>query len=198
MKQSFCWTAQDKVTKVEASFITATSPCLRSSVELSLVVGDSLDLGSRGTLGVEAVVEPVTGELLGELNTDDTLTHAQDLGVVAQDGALNGERVVSSDGTDAGHLVGGDGNTQTGAADEQTTVSLALLDELGTLDGRVGVGSLVGGGVDTDVGDGLDERVLLQLGLDGVLVRNTGLVAGHDDAEGLEIGRHCEVEVYLR
>jgi len=51
--------------------------------KLGLVVRDGLDLGGRGTLGVEAVVEPVNGELLGQLDTDDTLAHAEDLGVVA-------------------------------------------------------------------------------------------------------------------
>jgi len=98
---------------------------------------------------------------------------------------------VGSDGADAGHLVGSDGNTETGAADEETAVSLAILDELGTLDGGVRIGGLVGGRVDTDVGDGLDQRVLLQKGFDGVLVGYTGLIAGHNETEGLQVGRHC-------
>lgn len=159
-------------------------------MELGLVVGDGLDLGSGAALGVEAVVEPVGGQLLGQLNADDTLAHAEDLGVVAEDGALHGEGVVGSHGADAGHLVGGDGDAETGTADEETTVSLAVLDQGGTLDGGVRVGGLVGGGVDADVGDGLDQWVLLQQGLDGVAVGDTGLIAGHDDAEGLQIGRH--------
>lgn len=122
-----------------------TKTILSSSAELNLIVGDSLDLGSRGRLGVEAVVEPVGSELLGQFDTDDTLTHAQDLGVVAQDGAFNGEGIVGSDSSDAGHLVGSDGNTQTSAADEEATVSLAIHDELGAFDGRMRVGGLIGG-----------------------------------------------------
>lgn len=55
---------------------TKKDNCLSSSAELDLIVGDSLDLGSRGRLGVEAVVEPVGSELLGQLDTNDTLTHA--------------------------------------------------------------------------------------------------------------------------
>lgn len=158
--------------------------------QLLLVVADGLDLGGRGALGVEAVTEPVNGKLLSELNTDNTLTHAEDLSVVAQDGALNGEGVVGSDGTNARNLVCGDSDTQTGTADEQATVSLALSDELGTRDGRVRVGSLVGGVVDTDVSDRLDKRVLLEDGLDGLLVRVASVIAGHDDAERLQVGRH--------
>jgi hypothetical protein len=48
----------------------------------------------------------------------------------------------------------------------------------------VRVGGLVGGGVDADVRNGGDEGALLEDGLDGVLVWDAGLVAGHDDAEG--------------
>lgn len=49
---------------------------LSSSAELDLIVRDSLDLSSRGRLGVEAVVEPVCSKLLGQFDTDHTLTHA--------------------------------------------------------------------------------------------------------------------------
>lgn len=52
---------------------------------------------------------------------------------------------MGSDSPDAGHLVRSDGNTQTSAADEEATVSLAIHDELGTFDGRVRVGGLIGG-----------------------------------------------------
>ncbi|EAL93398.1 uncharacterized protein AFUA_2G11030 [Aspergillus fumigatus Af293] len=163
---------------------------LLSSSKFPLVVGDGLDLGGRGALGVEAIGEPFVGELLGQLNADDTLAEAEDLRVVAEDGTFHGERVMSGHSADAGDLIGGDGDTQTGAADEETAVSLALLDEFGAGDGRVRIGGLVGGGVDTDVGDGLDQGVLLQGGLDDLLVGLAGLVTGHDDAERFQIGRH--------
>ena len=158
--------------------------------ELGLVIGDGLDLGGGGALGVKAVGHPFVGELLRKLDADDTLAHAEDLSIVGEDRALHGEGVVGRDGADAGNLVGGDGHTQSGTADEESTVSLALGDELRTGDGRVRVGSLVGGRVDTDVLDRLHEGVLLQDGLDGLLVGLAGFVAGHDDAEGLDVG-HC-------
>ena len=167
---------------------------LRAASELSLVVADGLDLGSGTALGVEAVLEPVDSQLLGELDADDALAHAEDLGVVGQDGALDGEGVVGCHGADAGNLVGGDGDAQAGSADEEAAVSLALLDELGALDGGVGVGGLVVGSVDADVGDGGDAGVLLEDGLDGILVRDTGLVAGHDDTEGLR-SRHDDMDL---
>ena len=163
---------------------------LRRASELGLVVGDGLDLGGRATLRIETVVEPVEGKLLGEFDANDTLTHTEDLSIVAQDGTLDGERVVSSDGSDTGNLVGGDSDTQTGTTDEEATVSLTGLDLLSTLDGGVRVGGLIGGIVDTDVRDGGDKGALLENGLDGILVGDTGLVTGHDNTERLS--RHDE------
>ena len=95
---------------------------------------------------------------------------------------------MGSHGADARHLVGGDGYTKPSAADEEATVCLAILDKLGTFDGWVGVGGLVVRGVDADVDDLGDEGILLEGGFDGILVGDTGLVAGHDNTEG---GRHC-------
>ena len=152
--------------------------------ELGLVVADALDLGRAGAARVEAVREPVGGELLGQLDADDALAEAEHLGVVGQDGALDGERVVGRHGADARHLVGGDGDAQAGAADEKGPVSLALCHELGGLHGDVRVGGLVGGVGHADVGHGGDEGVRLEEGLEGVLVGDAGVVAGHGDAEG--------------
>lgn len=163
-------------------------PNLMGSGELGLIVGDSLDLRSGGALGIEAVGNPLGGELLREFDANDTLAHAEHLGVVAEDRALDGERVVGGHGPDAGHLVGGNGDAEASAADEEAAVSLAVADELGSLDGGVGVGGLVGGRVDAHVDDGFNEGALLEVGFDGVLVGNTGLVAGHDDADGLHVG----------
>lgn len=113
------------------------------SMKLLLVVVDRLDLSSRSTLGVEAVGEPFESELLGQLDTHDTLPEAEHLGVVAEDRTLDGERVVSGDGANARDLVGGDGHAQTCAADEETPVCLAFSDEFSTGDSGVGVGGLV-------------------------------------------------------
>lgn len=166
-------------------------PLLGSS-KFPLVVGDGLNLGGRGALRVEAVGEPFVGELLGQLDADDALAEAEDLRVVAEDGALHGEGVVSGHGADAGDLIGGNGDTETGAADEETAICLAFLDEFGAGDGRVRIGGLVRGGVDANVSDGLDQRVLLQGGLDDLLVGLAGFVTGHHNAEGLQIGRHFD------
>lgn len=171
---------------------TRTPKNLLRSEKLSLIVTDSLDLSSRGTLRIEAVGNPFGSQLLSQLNTNDPLTEAEDLGVVAQDGPLDGERVVGSDGTDSRHLVGRDGDAQTGTADEETTVRLALADEFGAGNGWVRVGGLIGGGVDTDIDDGGDEGVLFESGLESLLVGLAGLIAGHDNAEGLEVGHFVQ------
>lgn len=102
-----------------------------------------------------------------------------------------------SHGADAGNLVGRDGDSQTGTADEEATVSLAFADELGSLDGGMRVGGLVGGRVDTHVDDGFNEVALLEVSLDGVFVGNTGLVTGHDNTEGLHVGGHLDVFVVV-
>lgn len=156
--------------------------------ELLLVVLDGLDLRGRGAVGVELVGHPLVGEALGQLKADNALAEAENLGVIAEDGALNGERVVGSHSTDTAHFVGGNGNSQARAADEETTVSLAISDEFGTLDGRVRVGGLVRGRVDTNVEDLADIGVLLEDRLEGVLVGLASLVGGEDNAKAL---RHC-------
>lgn len=159
-------------------------------LQLGLVVTDGLDLGGRAALGIKAVGEPFGGQLFGQLNPDDALAEAQHLGVVAQDGALNGEGIVGSDGADARHLVGGDGDPEASATDEEAAVSLPLGDELGPSDGWVRIGGLVISTGDANVGNGLDERVLLEEGLDGLLVGDSGVIAGQDDAQRLEVRRH--------
>lgn len=156
--------------------------------ELLLVVLDGLHLRGRGTVGIELVGHPLVGEALGQLKADNALAEAENLGIVAEDGALNGEGVVGSHSTDAAHLVGGNGDSQTGAADEESTVSLAIPDKFGTLNGRVRVGGLVRGRVDTNIEDLADIRVLLEDRLEGILVGLTSLVGGEDDAKAL---RHC-------
>ena len=129
-------------------------------MEGRLIVADGLHLGGRGTLGIETVCQPVGGKLLGQLDPDNALPETQHLSVVAQNRPLHGERVVRGDSPDARHLVGRDGDTQARAANEETAVGLAFFDQLGTGDGGVGVGGLVGGRLHTHVGDGGDEGVL--------------------------------------
>lgn len=136
---------------------------------LPLVVADALDLGGRGGAWVKDESEPLLCQLSGELDSDDSLAEAEDLGVVGEDGALDGEAVKSTegewdksvtreeghdtkkqrgkhsrvhggDGSDALDLVGGNGDTDTGTADKETSVCLSGLDLSGGLDGKVRVG----------------------------------------------------------
>jgi hypothetical protein len=161
---------------------------MSSSRELRFIVTDGLDLSSRGALRVKAVSNPFRSELLRQLDTNNPLTEAKHLSVVAQDRPLDGEGVVSSDRTDAGNLVCGDGDTQACPTDEETAVRFAFANEFGAGDGGVWVGGFVGGGIDADVDDGGDEGVLFEGGLEGFLVGLASFIAGEDDAEGLEVG----------
>lgn len=92
------------------------------------------------------------------------------------------------DSPDPRDLVRGYRNAQPGAADEEAAVCLTVLDEFGAGDGGMRVGGFVGRGVYADICDGGDERVVLEGGFDGFFVGLAGFVAGHDDAEGLEVG----------
>src|SRR5699024_7085583 len=117
-----------------------------------------------------------------QFQADDALPEAQDLGVVAEYAALDGITVVRGGGANAGDLVGCYGDTQTGAADQQRAVGLAGGDFLGGGDGHGGIGR-VGIGVDTNVFDGGYVFTGLQVGLEGLLVLITGVVATNDDSQ---------------
>lgn len=109
--------------------------------ELLLLVGtNALDLGVGGARSVKDVAQPLLGQVPGKLNADDPLAEAEDLAVVGQDGALDGEGVVAGRGSDALDLVGCNGNTQTGTADEQSSVGFASLNLASGLNGEMRVG----------------------------------------------------------
>src|SRR5690349_11863382 len=148
----------------------------------TLVVLNQGDLLGRGGGLVEGVGEPFLGEAAGEFQAHDALAESEDLGVVGQDGTLNGEGVVRGDGADAGDLVRGDRHTQSGAADQQGTVSLARGDEFGGSDGHGRVGG-VAGGVHPDVLIGLDQFGRLQVRLQCFLVLESGVVGTDDQAQ---------------
>src|SRR6476661_8586737 len=148
----------------------------------TLVVLNQGDFLRRGGVFVKRVGEPFAGEPAGQFQTDDALAEGEDLGVVAQHGAFHREGVVGGDGPDAGDLVRGDGHAQAGAADQQGAVSLAGGDQFGGGDGHGRVGS-VAGGVDADVGHGLDQVGGLQVGLEGFLVFESGVVGSDDQAQ---------------
>lgn len=158
--------------------------------KLGLVLPNGLDLLCAGAGFVESVVQPVGSQLLSQLDTDDSLAHAENLGVVAENGSLDAEGVVGSDGSDASHLVGSNSNSEASAANHKGTVGFTLLDQRGSLDGDVRVCSLVGGRWDTDVYYARNERVLLEMGFKSFLVGVAGIIAAHGDAERWERGSH--------
>lgn len=83
---------------------------------------------------------------------------------------------MGSDGAHAADLVGRDGDAETSAANQDGTVDFTGGDELGGADGNVGVGGLVVLAVGADVDDGRDTAVLGKVGLDGLLVADTGFL----------------------
>lgn len=143
---------------------------LHDSSHLLLKLGNSINLLRARTALIKDIPQPLLGQPPGQLDSDDPLAHAQDLGVVAQHGPLDAEAVVRGDGADALDLVGGDGDAQPRAADNEGAVGLAFGDELGGGGGAVRVGRLVGRLVAADVDDLGDARVGLEVGLDLVLV----------------------------
>lgn len=167
----------------------------RLSIKGLLIIRNSLHLGSRTTLWIKSIVQPIQSQLLGQLNTNNPLPKTQDLGIVTQDSALNGKGVVGSHGANAGHFVGGNGDAESRATDEEPTVSFALCNEFGALDSGVRVGGFVGQGGCADVDNGFDKGTLFEEVFDGGFVVVAGFVAGHDDAEGFEVGAHF---VYIR
>lgn len=125
---------------------------------------------------VKLMAQPVTSQLPCELNTNNPLTHTQNLRIVALNSPLNREGVMRSDSTDALDLVGRNGNTKTSSADHQGAIGFALGDEAGGGSGAGWVRSLVVAGVRADVDDFSDARVGFEVGLNLVLVAETCLL----------------------
>ena len=94
-----------------------------------------------------------------------------------------------------GDFVGGDGDTQPRAADQERAVDFALEDEFGGGDGDVRVEGFVCVVRDADVGDGGDEGVGGEVVGEGGFVGVPGFVAADGNAEGLLGGGHgaCDV-----
>ena len=55
---------------------------------------------------VKSQIYPLVYQFLCKFQPNDTLAEAEDLGIVAEDSALDGERIMSGDGPDAGDFVG--------------------------------------------------------------------------------------------
>ena len=69
------------------------------------------------TLLVESQIYPLLYQLLCKLQPDDPLAEAEDLGIVAEDGTLDRERIVSGDGSNASHFICSNSYAETCAAD---------------------------------------------------------------------------------
>ncbi len=83
----------------------------------------------------------------------------------------------------ARYFVGGDGNAEPGSAYQERAIGFAGEDELGGIDGDVGVGGFVLVVDDADVDDFYDSGVLFEVGFDGVFVGEAGVIAADGNAE---------------
>src|SRR5674476_1262158 len=151
-----------------------------------LILGDRADLLGAVAGRIEGVAKPLPREPAGELDADDALAHAEDLGVVGKDRALDRERVVGSHRTDSLYLVGADGNAEPRAADQDRAVGLTGNEKPGCRDGNVGVRRVLDP-ADADVDDASYARIVLQVSADGLLVLETGLITAHDEAKALRL-----------
>lgn len=161
----------------------------------ALVRADGLYLSSASTARVEFVSQPLLCQLPCQLQADDTLTHAENLGVVAQNGPLDRVGVVGGDGTHAVDLVGGNGDTETGTTDEECSVNLAASDLASGGDSNVRIGGLVSVGGDSNVDDGFDSGIGFEVLDEGVLVIYTGFITAEGDLPLLL--RHVEKEMMV-
>lgn len=166
----------------------------KSPSQALLQLANLIHLLGAGARLVELVAEPVTGQLPCKLNTNDSLAKAEHLRVVALDAPLDAKGIVRRHRPDALDLVGGDGDAQAGAADEEGPVGLALGHEAGGSGSSTWVGRLVIGGVRADIGDGFYTGVLLEVGLEGILVVDAGILSGGKQSVStcLLIGRVME------
>lgn len=88
-------------------------------------------------------------------------------------------------------FVRGYGYAEPGSADQEGAIGFAGEDEVGGVDGDVGVGSFVFVVDDADVDHFGDPGVFFQVGFDGVFVGEAGVIAANGNAETL--GRHSRV-----
>lgn len=132
-------------------------------------------LGTR-TVGIEFVAQPLASQTTRQLEANDTLAHAEDLGIVAEDAALDAEAIMRGDGTNALDFVGRDGNAEASAADQESAVGLALGHETGGSGSAGWIGCLVSGLAGTDVDDFGYTTVGFKVALDGVFIADAGFL----------------------
>lgn len=76
------------------------------------------NLFGTSTLVIEFITKPLFCEPASQLQTYHSLTHAEDLCIVAQNASFDAEAVMGSDRSDSFYFVGRDCNPQTCAADK--------------------------------------------------------------------------------
>ena len=92
--------------------------------KLLLIAINLPDLLRTPTALIKPQVHPFLHQLLRQLRPHHSLTETQHLRVVAQHRSLHRVGVVRCDGADASDFVRGDGDAETGAADEEGAVGL--------------------------------------------------------------------------
>lgn len=102
-----------------------------------LVFRNMVDLFGRGGRVIEAQLDPLIDEFLCEFEANDPLAEAQDLGVVGQDAALDAIGVVGGDSANALDFVGGDGDAQASAADQESAIGLEMAEARVVVSGRI-------------------------------------------------------------
>lgn len=128
--------------------------------------------------------QPLLSQPLQQLDTNHSLSEAEDLSVIAQDTPLDTVAVVGGDGSNSSDLVGSDGDSQSSPTDEDSSVSLSVGDHGSGFDGDVGVWSLVGGGGNSNVGEDGDSRILLESDLEQVLVVGSSFIGSENETVG--------------
>lgn len=125
---------------------------------------------------IKLIAKPFPCQLPRQLNPNHPLPKTQHLRIITLDAPLHAERVVRGDGSDALDFVGGNGDTETGSANEEGAVGFAFCYEAGGGGGAVGVGGFVVVGEGAYVCYRFNAGVGLEVGFDFVLVAEAGFL----------------------
>src|SRR4030095_7798734 len=145
------------------------------------------DLGNLRTgrgARVEDIAEPFSGQPASEMEADDTLAESEDLAVVRQDGPLHAEGVVRDGGTDARHLVGRDGYSDSRAADQDRPVRFPSRDLLSCSNRHRRVGGPIEIFLENSKINNFDSVVGLHISQDPILVVESRTIASNQQSNG--------------
>ncbi len=165
----------------ERSQVLGASAADELKVGVTVVGLEGSDLGGGGGGLVEGVAEPLLREAPGQLEPDDAGAEGEDLRVVREDEALNGEGVMRDRGADPGDLVRGHRDAHAGTADEETAIGLPVRDHAGGGDGDVRVVDVLSG-LKAGVNDLVDARICFEILLQDILVLDASGIGGENDS----------------